>query len=313
MNDSTNAHELVRIRDLVKVYNGRRVLDGVDFSVNRGEIFGFLGANGAGKTTTLEIMEGLRTATSGEVRLFGLEMPRHRAEISQRIGVSLQKTEYWTLLTVKETIELFRNFYRKRLPLDELVGMFDLRDYLRTPLGKLSGGTYQRVVLALALVNDPELILLDEPTTGLDPQARRNLWEVIRELRGRGRTIILTTHYMEEASALCDRLAIINGGRIIRTGSPQALVRSLGAGTAIAFSSEAPVDVAALSAQDWCGEARETGQGRYLLYCPDLRAGINGLVDWAQAAALPIHDIETRGATLDDVFIQYASKEGIPA
>jgi ABC-2 type transport system ATP-binding protein len=308
MNVMTRHDELVRIRDLVKVYNGKRVLDGVDFQVRAGEIFGFLGSNGAGKTTTLEIMEGLRPATSGQVRIFGLDVASNRAEISQRIGVSLQETQYWGLLTVKETIELFRNFYRRRLPLDALLDMFDLRRFLDVQLRTLSGGTYQRVVLALALVNDPELILLDEPTTGLDPQARRNLWDVIRDLRDRGRTIILTTHYMDEASALCDRIAIISQGRITRTGTPQELVRSLGADTAICFSCETAVDLAAISSQGWCGDARAVGQGRYIAYCTNLRVGINGLIEWAERSGLDIHDVETRGASLDDVFMQYAAK-----
>jgi ABC-2 type transport system ATP-binding protein len=307
MTATTQPPLVVEIRDLVKTYAGVRVLDGVSFSVRRGEVFGFLGPNGAGKTTTLEIVEGLREASSGTVRVLGLDLGKNLREIRQRIGVSLQSTRYWGLLTVRETIRLFQDLYAKHLSLATLSAAFDLERELDVQLKSLSGGTYQRVVLALALVNDPELILLDEPTIGLDPQARRRLWQTILDLRDRGKTVILTTHYMEEAEALCGRVAIIDHGKIIQTGTPQALIESLAAEVAISFSSPGEVDLAGLAEVPWCSSARRIERGRFIAYCADLKAGIDGLTAWAVARGLELRNVETRGATLDDVFLHYAA------
>lgn len=307
MTSPRNPSTVVEIQDLVKVYAGVRVLDGVSLTISQGEIFGFLGPNGAGKTTTLEILEGLRTATSGTVRVFGLDIREHQREIRERIGVSLQQTRYWGLLTVRETIRLFQNLYGRHLPLATLVAQFDLENYQHVPLKKLSGGTYQRVVLALAMVNDPELILLDEPTTGLDPQARRRLWQTILDLKDRGRTVILTTHYMDEAQALCGRVGIIDKGRIIRTGTPDALIRSLEAEIALRFTADIDFDPAELLTQPWCSSAHRLEPGKFIAYCPELKAGLNGLMDWAAARDLELSAIEPRQASLDDVFLHYAT------
>jgi len=300
------APPVVQIDALRKRYGERWVLDGVSFDVQRGEIFGFLGPNGAGKTTTLEILEGLRRPTSGSVRLFGMEVHSHLREIRERIGVSLQSTDYWGLLTVRETLQLFRGMYKRSLPLDELVELFDLGACLKRPMLELSGGNYQRVVLALALVNDPELVFLDEPTTGLDPSARRMLWDVVRSLRSRGRTVILTTHYMEEAEALCGRVAIINQGRIVECGTPDELVSGLAADVAISFSADAPIALDGLQQGGWCKDVREIEHGKYLAYCGDLGAGLAGLIAWATATRTVLSRIETRGPTLDDVFLRSA-------
>jgi ABC-2 type transport system ATP-binding protein len=301
---------VVQIEDLRKRYGPRWVLDGVTFDVYRGEIFGFLGANGAGKTTTLEILEGLRRADSGIARVFGLDVRTHVRDIRQRIGVSLQSTRYWGLLTVRETIELFRSMYRRALPLDELVAMFDLEPSLNRPMRQLSGGNYQRVVLALALVNDPELVLLDEPTTGLDPNARQRLWDVVRSLRSRGRTVILTTHYMDEAQALCDRVAIIHGGRIAQIGTPQELVQGLPANVAICFSTAAAIELPGLETVGWCHRVRALDDSKYLAYCADLDSGMRGLLEWAAVTGTGITNIETRVATLDDVFVRNTNPAG---
>lgn len=307
MNGNSNPPVVVEIENLVKDYSGVRVLNGVSMTVHQGEIFGFLGPNGAGKTTTLEILEGLRTATSGTLRVFGLDVRDHLNEIRERIGVSLQQTRYWGLLTVRETIRLFQSLYSRHLPVGTLATMFDLTAQLDTPLKKLSGGTYQRAVLALALVNDPELIFLDEPTTGLDPQARRRLWQIILDLKQRGRTIVLTTHYMDEAQALCGRVGILDKGRIIRTGSPSELIRSLEAEVAIRFSATADFEMSELEGLPWCTSAQRIELERFVAYCPDLKAGINGLVDWAAARGIEITGLEPRQASLDDVFLHYAA------
>jgi len=299
---------VVHIDDLRKSYGARQVLRGVSFDVYPGEIFGFLGANGAGKTTTLEILEGLRRPDSGIARVFGLDVLGNIGEIRQRIGVSLQATHYWGLLNVRETIELFRSMYRRTLPLDELVAMFDLGASLAKPMRELSGGNYQRVVLALALVNDPELVLLDEPTTGLDPNARQRLWDVVRNLRSRGRTVILTTHYMDEAQALCDRVAIIHGGRIAQIGTPQELVQGLPANVTICFSTAA---AAALpETASWYQRVTPLEPGKYLADCADLETGMRGLLEWAAGTGTAITNIETRVATLDDVFVRNTAAQG---
>lgn len=306
-----SAEPIVHIHDLKKVYGKRRVLDGVTFDVGAGEIFGFLGANGAGKTTTLEILEGLRRPTSGTVRLFGLDVQDNLRAIRQRIGVSLQSTHYWGLLTVRETLQLFRSFYARALPLDELVAMFDLEANLARPMRQLSGGNYQRVVLALALVNDPELVLLDEPTTGLDPNARRLLWDVVRKLRSRGRAVILTTHYMDEAQALCDRIAIINHGRVVQLGTPTELVSSMPEAVAIRFGTAGPIDADGVRAAPWCRGLTLLEGGRYLLYCDDLNQGLGGLMDWAARSQARITHLETPGPNLDDVFVHNSSPAGV--
>jgi len=304
------AMPVVQIDDLRKSYGAHEVLRGVSFDVYPGEIFGFLGANGAGKTTTLEILEGLRRPDAGIARVFGLDVLANIQEIRQRIGVSLQSTHYWGLLTVRETIELFRSMYRRTLALDELVEMFDLGASLGKPMRQLSGGNYQRVVLALALVNDPELVLLDEPTTGLDPNARQRLWEVVRKLRSRGRTVILTTHYMDEAQALCDRVAIIHGGKIAQIGTPQELVQGLPANVTICFSTAGEAVLPEAGPDTWYGRVDALEPGKYLAYCTDLETGMRGLLEWAAGSGTAITNIETRVATLDDVFVRNTAAAG---
>jgi ABC-2 type transport system ATP-binding protein len=301
---------VVEVRDLVKTYEGRRVLDGVSLVVREGEIFGFLGPNGAGKTTTLEIIEGLRKRDSGSVQVFGLDLDRNLDEIRSRLGVSLQKTRYWGLLTVEETLRLFQSFYPRRMPLATLVERFELGEKLRSRMRDLSGGQYQRVVVALALVNDPDLILLDEPTIGLDPRARRRLWDTILELKRLGKTVILTTHYMDEAEALSDRIAIIHAGRIVECGPPRELIRSFNADVAIRFTSPAEVPLDSLSAAGWCRDARRTPDDAYMVFAADLQEGIAGLLEWAAGHGVKLDDLETRAATLDDLFLDYAARAG---
>lgn len=213
--------DILEVRDLTKHYPGVKAVDGISFAVRNGECFGLLGPNGAGKTTTIEIMEGITAPTRGGVFYKGEPMgPRFRSEV----GIQFQSTALQDFLTVRETLQLFRNFYAHGMDIGELADLCSLNDYLDRDARKLSGGQRQRLLLALALVNDPEVLFLDEPTTGLDPQARRNFWELIRNIKARNKTVILTTHYMEEAYLLCDRIAIMDHGRIIAEGSPASLL-----------------------------------------------------------------------------------------
>jgi ABC-2 type transport system ATP-binding protein len=218
----------LRIAGLKKSFGDVQAVDGLDLEVARGECFGLLGPNGAGKTTTIEICEGLTEPDSGVVELLGMEWKTAATALRQRIGIQLQETQFPDKLTVEETIRLFRSFYGRGLGVEELITTMQLEEKRRSRVGGLSGGQKQRLAMATALAGDPELVFLDEPTTGLDPQARRHLWQLVEELKCAGRTIILTTHYMEEAERLCDRVAIMDHGRKIAEGTPKELIALVG-------------------------------------------------------------------------------------
>jgi ABC-2 type transport system ATP-binding protein len=218
---------IIEVADLYKKYGDLTAVDGLSFQVAEGEIFGLLGPNGAGKTTTLEILETLKPATSGRVVVDGLDIRRDRQRIRERIGIQLQASGFYPYLNLSELLEMFGVMYCVPVNPRELLKQFDLLDKARVPYAKLSGGQKQRFSLATTLVNCPRLIFLDEPTTGLDPQARIHLWQVIRGIRAQGVTVVMTTHYMDEAEQLCDRLAIMDHGRIIAEGSPAALIEAL--------------------------------------------------------------------------------------
>ena len=230
----------IRVEGLSKRYPGRDgpvdAVNGLDLEVRAGECFGLLGPNGAGKTTTVEILEGLTPPTSGEVEVLGLRWRDDESRLRERIGVTLQETRFPERQTVCELVRLFRSFYREGLEPDEALRRVGLEGKAHAFVETLSGGQRQRLAVAIALVGDPELLFLDEPTTGLDPQSRRQLWDVIRDLRGRGRTIVLTTHYMDEAERLCDRVAIIDHGKVIALGSPAELISRLGGEHIVEFA-----------------------------------------------------------------------------
>jgi ABC-2 type transport system ATP-binding protein len=219
----------VRCEQLTKRYGEVVAVDGLSLDVRRGECFGLLGPNGAGKTTTIEILEGLLAPDAGDVQVFGLRWKTADAELRQRLGIQLQETQLADKLTVEETLRLFRSFYRRGRSIDELVRAAGLDGKRHSWVGKLSGGQKQRLAMACALAGDPDLLFLDEPTTGLDPQSRRQLWGVFERFRAGGGTIVLTTHYMEEAEVLCDRVAVVDHGRVIALGTPKDLIRSFGA------------------------------------------------------------------------------------
>src|SRR3954471_21808246 len=226
------------VRDLRKHYGDVRAVDGLDLSVAPGECFGLLGPNGAGKTTTIEICEGLLAPDSGDVELLGLRWDRDEDDLRQRLGIQLQETELAGKLTVEETVRLFRSFYARGRTVDDVIRLVQLDEKRDARLAKLSGGQRQRVALACAIVGDPDLLFLDEPTTGLDPQSRRQLWDLISDFKARGRTIMLTTHYMDEAQILCDRVAIVDHGKVIALGTPLELIGSLGAEHVVDFAVE---------------------------------------------------------------------------
>ena len=219
----------VNCEHLVKRYGDVVAVDGLSFAVNRGECFGLLGPNGAGKTTTIEILEGLLEPDAGEVEILGLRWRTHERELRQRLGIQLQETQLTEKLTVEETLRVFRSFYHRGRTIDELLRIVELESKRASWVGKLSGGQKQRLAIACALAGEPDLLFLDEPTTGLDPQSRRQLWELLKEFRAGGGTIVLTTHYMDEAETLCDRVAIVDRGRVIGQGAPRDLIASLGA------------------------------------------------------------------------------------
>ncbi|WP_448548314.1 ABC transporter ATP-binding protein [Thalassotalea fusca] len=212
---------IIQVSNLRKVYKDVVAVDDVSFSINKGCCFGLLGPNGAGKTTTIEIMEGIISATSGDVYYYGKPAA---PDIAQQIGIQFQHTALQDFLTVKETLDLFTSFYHKTMPVEQLIEMCDLREFLDRDNRLLSGGQRQRLLLALALINDPDIIFLDEPTTGLDPQARRNFWQLIQRIKSHDKTVILTTHYMDEAQQLCDDIVIMDSGRVIERGTPHQLL-----------------------------------------------------------------------------------------
>jgi ABC-2 type transport system ATP-binding protein len=224
---------VIEVRSLVKKYGSFTAVDGISFNVKKGEVFAFLGPNGAGKTTTVEILECLKTPTSGTVSLLGLDPKRDEMAIKEKIGVLPQSFNAFDFLTVRENIDYFGQMYARRIDADQLIQMFDLAAKKNTQFKNLSGGLKQRVGIAISLINDPEVVFLDEPTTGLDPKARREVWEAIKALKGRGKTVFLTTHYMDEAYYLADRIDIINRGKIIAGGTPEDLINEYGGGNTL--------------------------------------------------------------------------------
>ena len=232
----------IEVEQLVKRYGSTMAVDGLSFGVRAGEVFGLLGPNGAGKTTTVECIEGLRTPDSGAIHVLGLDVRKELKQLKQRIGIQLQATNLYHKLSVREVIDLFASFYDHPLKTDQVIAWTGLQEKEKTRTKQLSGGQQQRLSVALALVNDPSLLFLDEPTTGLDPQARHAMWELIEQMHAQGKTILMTTHYMEEAERLCDRVAIMDHGKIIALDQPQALVRQYFQEQAIEFSLSTPAE-----------------------------------------------------------------------
>jgi ABC-2 type transport system ATP-binding protein len=293
----------IRVNDLHKRYGETRAVDGISFEVGAGEVFGLLGPNGAGKTTTVEILEGLRAADSGEATVLGVDTNRDPEALKPRIGVALQTASLYPKLTVSEVLDLFRSFYvRQGHSTAELIERFDLGEKRHSRTQELSGGQRQRLAVALALVNDPELVFLDEPTTGLDPAARRSLWEVVLELKRQGRTILLTTHYMEEAEILCDRIAIMDHGRILESGTVKELVGRHFHERAVRFDRIDALADGALAALDGVASvAHENGE--VVLYTRNVPGTIEGLLAAAESTGSEPENLTIRRPTLEDVFL----------
>ncbi len=297
----------LRIRGLRKAFPKVVAVAGVDLEVARGEVFGLLGPNGAGKTTTLEMIEGLTVPDAGEIEVLGRTWAREGREIRSRIGVQLQSTSLFNRITVREALDLYGTYYPKARTTADLLELVQLNDKADAYHVTLSGGQQQRLALALALVNDPELVFLDEPTTGLDPQARRSLWDVVRRMKAEGRTVLLTTHYMEEAEALCDRLAIMDHGQVIAAGTPASLIAQLAIPSVVelTFDGEAP-DPAAFAVR--LGEPVERRADLWEIPTRDPKATLPRLLETAEAAGVPYQQVHVRRATLEDVFLHQTGR-----
>jgi ABC-2 type transport system ATP-binding protein len=303
LSTSANGPTLL-LRGLRKSFADVVAVDGLDLDVRRGECFGLLGPNGAGKTTTIEICEGLTAPDSGTVQLLGRNWASDEEELRQRIGIQLQETQFPEKLTVTETLRLFRSFFRRGLAPEESIRAAQLEEKRDARVGTLSGGQKQRLAMACALVGDPELLFLDEPTTGLDPQARRNLWDLVDGLKQAGRTIILTTHYMDEAERLCDRVAIMDHGRIISLGSPQQLIASVGGEHIVEFAitGDGLVDASVLTAITGV-QSHRVDAGLHQLSVRELHTAVPLIFDTLHRHGLHLSEFRTHSATLEDVFV----------
>lgn len=301
----------VDVQELTKRYGSLLAVNKVSFAIEQGEIFGFLGPNGAGKTTCLEMMEGLRKPDGGQVLLKGISVWPDPGKVKNLIGVQLQSTSFYEELTVKEILVLFAALYGRRLSEKQLTGLLEtagLVEKSNAYTNSLSGGQKQRLAIITALVNEPEIIFLDEPTTGLDPQARRRSWEIIRELQGKGKTIILTTHYMEEAENLCERVAIIDQGKIVAIDQPQKLIDQLGQKTKISFISSRPLESGFLARLG--AEAGQFNAGdSQVVFAGDPAQTIGVLLEKAKQEGIVIKNLHVSSPSLDDVFLGLTGKE----
>jgi ABC-2 type transport system ATP-binding protein len=320
----------LRIRGLKKAFADVRAVDGLDLEVAPGECFGLLGPNGAGKTTTIEICEGLTEPDAGTVELLGLTWQTGAKELRQRIGIQLQETQFPDKMTVEEALRLFRSFYRQGISVDESVRLAQLEEKRGARIGTLSGGQKQRLAMATALVGDPELLFLDEPTTGLDPQARRHLWDLVDDLKRAGRTIILTTHYMDEAERLCDRVAIVDHGKEIALGTPKELIATVGGEDIVEFAvcagtppkqsldgAPIPMECEAVDAKVLTAipgvqahrlEIQKSGAGVHQLSVSELHTTVPRIFAALAQQGLHLSEFRTHSATLEDVFVRLTGR-----
>jgi len=288
---------------LEKSFRDVHAVRGLDLTVAKGEVFGLLGPNGAGKTTSLEMLEGLTRPDKGEIHVLGLDWKSHGPEIRSRIGVQFQSTQLDDRVKVREALEMFGCYYQKPRPVADLLKLLQLEEKAESFQSKLSGGQRQRLALGLALVNDPELVFLDEPTTGLDPQARQSLWDIVRDLKKEGRTVLITTHYMDEAEALCDRVGIMDKGQILQLGTPRELIASLNQPSyaELEFQGAAP-DVSPFA--ECLGLPVEVKAGHWAVALGDPRQDLQKLLACVNQLDLPMQQLHVRRATLEDVFLQ---------
>jgi ABC-2 type transport system ATP-binding protein len=299
----------LRCRGLVKRYGDVLAVAGLDLEVFRGECFGMLGPNGAGKTTTVEIFEGLRAPDAGEVEVLGERWQGDGIALRSRLGIQLQETKFQDKLRVREVLELFRSFYPSGLSVAEAMGLVGLQEKAASYVRPLSGGQKQRLSLACALVGNPELLFLDEPTTGLDPQSRRQTWDIVEGLKARGRTVLLTTHYMEEAARLCDRVAVVDHGKVIALGTPRELIASLGAEHVVEFAADAAATPPVETLAGLPSVERVTEEaGSWRLTVREVHRAVPALLaSLAERGASPTH-LTTHHATLEDVFMSLTGR-----
>jgi ABC-2 type transport system ATP-binding protein len=297
---------VIEVENVKKSYGPTRAIDGLSFTVEQGEVFGMVGPNGAGKTTTIECIEGLRQPDGGRIRVLGFDPRADREAMASRIGIQLQQANLPPRLRVGETLDLFAAFYPRPTAPAELLERLGLTEKRRAPFAKLSGGQRQRLFIALALVNHPELVFLDELTTGLDPQARRSMWDLVRELRQEGKTVFLTTHFMEEAERLCDRVAILDHGKIVALDRPEALVRSLGVETRIVFTQ--PPEAPAVPWDTIPGVHRAETSGERVIVEGAGERFVSAVVLALEARRIAFRDLRTEQPTLEDVFLRLTGR-----
>jgi ABC-2 type transport system ATP-binding protein len=307
---------VIKVEGMVKRYGDFIAVNGINFEVLEGEIFGLLGPNGAGKTTTMEMIEGLRKPDKGSAKVAGFDTRTQLKKVKEVIGVQLQSTSLFDLLKVKEITQMYASFYPHSVPIVPLLESVTLQEKLGDRVKNLSGGQKQRLAIALALVNDPKVVFLDEPTTGLDPQARRTLWDIILKLKEQGKTIVLSTHYMDEAKILCDRICLMDRGEIIALDTPDALIRSLDSESAVEFRLQAQEELSPEGEVDLIRDLQnieavkqvDVQRDRYVLHTNQLQAALTRLIQLASEQSLEIADLQTRTATLEDVFIHMTGR-----
>lgn len=306
---------VLQAQDLVKRYGDFTAVDGVSFSVAEGECLALLGPNGAGKTTTVEMLEGLKEPDSGAVTIFGLDLAAKRTEVMEKVGVLLQETNLYKKLTVKETLELFRSFFKEGVAVEEVIKVIELEDKADNRLEQLSGGQKQRAYIGCALVNQPKLLFLDEPTTGLDPQARRMIWDLLESYKERKCSILLTTHYMDEAEQLADRILVIDHGKIIAEGSPAELIATHCGAQRMTFKCESPdgltaAKIALKNHLPWFAKAKEDAEhtGVFEIDTEEPGRYLQDLIGTCNAQGLSLVEIAMRRSTLEDVFIKLTGR-----
>lgn len=297
----------VEALDLHKSFAAVHAVRGLNLQVERGEVFGLLGPNGAGKTTTLDMLEGLVQPDSGQIQLLGLDWRSHSAQIRQRIGVQFQSTQLDDKIKVGEVLDMYSRYYDNSWPVPDLLRLLQLEDKVDAYQIKLSGGQRQRLALGLALINRPELVFLDEPTTGLDPQARQSFWALVRHLKSTGVTVLITTHYMDEAEALCDRIAIMDCGRVLQLGTPRELIATLQQPTYAVIEFEGSAPDAGLFRQG-LGLPVEVNAQHWLVPLQDARNDLQQVLSCVAALNLPMQQLYVRRASLEDVFLQHTGR-----
>jgi len=304
---STPSDWAIEARDLHKHFGRTLAVRGLNLQVRRGEVFGLLGPNGAGKTTSMEMLEGLSRPDSGEVRIFGQRWDVHTRELRCRVGVQFQSTELDDKIKVREALSMFASYYPKARPVDDMLALVQLQDKADSYQKQLSGGQRQRLALALALVHDPELVFLDEPTTGLDPQARQGLWALVRQLKSEGRTVLLTTHYMDEAEALCDRVGIMDKGQVLRVGTPRELIADLRQPGIAEVEFDGPLPAVSL-AQEALGLEVVAKEGYWAVSLVSPQQDLQKLLAVLDQLGLPMTQLHVRRPSLEDVFLHQTGR-----